>query len=215
MGQRLRSQAAEKGEEPTIVDMLVQIPEEAELFHDAAKDACGTIQVDGHFETWPVCSKGFRLWLRRRLREEHDKAAYSEALQSASEEVESKAQFECPQMEASVRVAEADGAVWLDLADEAWRGGPRPPDATPNPTKTYAPPPIPFQRSFSAPSKSREHPQNVTPIGPNGSQSCFLLNALESAIWPHTPHRRRRYGRPHGAAQVRLCRASARFTSPS
>ena len=113
--------AAERGEEPTIVDLLVQIAEEAELFHDAAKDAYGTIQVDGHFEIWPVRSKGFRLWLRRRLREGHDKAAYSEALQSAIEEIESKALFECPQMEVNVRVAEADGAVWLDLADEAWR----------------------------------------------------------------------------------------------
>jgi hypothetical protein len=113
--------AAEKGQEATLGDMLVQIADEAELFHDAAKSAYATIQVGEHFETWPVRSKGFRLWLRRRLREEHDKSAYSEALQSAVEEIESKALFECPQMEVNVRVAEADGAVWLDLADEAWR----------------------------------------------------------------------------------------------
>ena len=113
--------AAEKGEDPTLVDLLVAIADEAELFRDAAQAAYATIQVDGHFETWPIRSKGFRLWLRRRLREEHGKAAYTEALQSAIEEVESKALFECPKMEVNVRVAEADGAVWLDLADDQWR----------------------------------------------------------------------------------------------
>jgi len=65
--------AAEKGEDPTLVDLLVAIADEAELFRDAAQAAYATIQVDGHFETWPVRSKGFRLWLRRRLREEHGK----------------------------------------------------------------------------------------------------------------------------------------------
>jgi hypothetical protein len=113
--------AAEKGEEPTLVDLLVGIAAEAELFHDSGQRAYAMLQADGHFETWPVRSKGFRLWLRRRLREEHDKSAYSEALQSALEEIESKALFECPQTEVNVRVAEVDGAVWLDLADKTWR----------------------------------------------------------------------------------------------
>ena len=114
--------AAERGEEPTLVDLLVQIAsDEAEVFHDAAQSAYAILQIGEHFETWPVRSKGFRLWLRRRLREEHDKAAYPEAVQSAIEEIESKALFEGPQVEVNVRVAEADGAVWLDLADDTWR----------------------------------------------------------------------------------------------
>jgi len=114
--------AAEKGQEPTLADLLVQIAlDEAELFHDAAQRAYATFEVGEHFETWPVRSKGFRLWLRRRLREEHDKSAYSEALQSALEEIESKALFDCPEMAVHVRVAEVGGAVWLDLADGACR----------------------------------------------------------------------------------------------
>ena len=114
--------AAERGQEPTLADLLVQIAlDEAELLHDSAQRAYATLQVDEHFETWPVRSKGFRLWLRRRLREEHDKSAYSEALQSALEEVESAALFDAPEIGVNVRVAEAGGAVWLDLADDAWR----------------------------------------------------------------------------------------------
>ena len=113
--------AAEKGQEPTIVDLLVQIADDAELFHDAAQAAYASIPVEEHFETWPVRSRAFRLWLRRRLREQHDRSAYAEALQSAIEEIEAKALFECPKTEVNIRVAEADSAVWLDLADDAWR----------------------------------------------------------------------------------------------
>ena len=66
-------------------------------------------------------SRGFRLWLRRRLREEHDRAAYAEAIGTAIEEVEAKALFDAPQAEAYVRLAEHEGAIWLDLADGKWR----------------------------------------------------------------------------------------------
>lgn len=114
--------AAEKGNEPTIADMLVQIAfDEAELCHNKDQSAYAAIQVDGHCETWPVRSKGFRLWLRRRLREEQDRSAYSEAVNTAIEEVEAKALFDDPEIEAHVRLAEYEGAIWLDLADERWR----------------------------------------------------------------------------------------------
>ena len=49
--------SAEKGQEATLGDMLVQIAfDEAELFRDAAQSAYATIQVGEHFETWPVWS---------------------------------------------------------------------------------------------------------------------------------------------------------------
>ena len=114
--------AAEKRDEPTIADMLVQIAfDEAELCHDKDQNAYATIQINEHWETWAVRSKGFKLWLRRRLREEHDKAAHSDAVRTAIEEVEAKALFEDPETKVFVRLAEHDGAIWLDLADENWR----------------------------------------------------------------------------------------------
>ena len=36
------------------------------LFHSAAGTAFADILVDGHRETWPIRSKRFRGWLRRR-----------------------------------------------------------------------------------------------------------------------------------------------------
>ena len=115
-------QEPQDGRDPTVADLLTQIAfQAAELFHDPDQAAYATLQVGGHFETWPVRSRGFRLWLRRRLREEHDQSAYAEAVQSALEEIESKALFECPEAPVFVRLAEADGETWLDLADDAWR----------------------------------------------------------------------------------------------
>jgi len=114
--------AAEKGTDPTIADLLVEIAfDEAELCHDKDQNAYATIQVADHCETWPVRSRGFRLWLRRRLREEQDRSAHSEAVSTAIEEIEAKALFDEPEVEVYVRIAEHDGAIWLDLADEAWR----------------------------------------------------------------------------------------------
>ena len=114
--------AAEGGKEPTVADMLVQIAfDEAELCHDRNQGAFASVLVDGHWETSPVRSRGFRLWLRRRLREEHERSAYSDALGTAVEEVEAKALFEAPEAEAHVRLASHEGAIWLDLADDEWR----------------------------------------------------------------------------------------------
>ena len=120
--QNAEEAAAEGGKEKTVADLLVQIAfDEAELCHDKNQNGFASVLVDGHWETSPVRSKGFRLWLRRRLREEHERSAYSDALGTAVEEVESKALFEAPEAEAHVRLARHKGAVWLDLADEKWR----------------------------------------------------------------------------------------------
>ena len=114
--------AAEKEDNPTLADMMVEIAfEECELAHDDNNVAYARVEVDGHCETWPVRSRGFRLWLRRRLREEQERSAHAEAVQSAIEEVEGKALFEGKQVAVFVRLAACDGTIYLDLADENWR----------------------------------------------------------------------------------------------
>ena len=114
--------AAEGRQAPTLPDLMVQIAfEEAELFHDRGQNAFAAIEVNGHIETWAVKSRGFRLWLRRRLREEQDRSASAEAVNTALEEIESRALFDGSEAETFVRLAEHDGAVWLDLCDDQWR----------------------------------------------------------------------------------------------
>ena len=50
-------------------DMLTQIAACEELFHTATGTAFADLLVDGHRETWPIRSKRFRGWLRRRYYE--------------------------------------------------------------------------------------------------------------------------------------------------
>lgn len=114
--------AAAGGDEVTLPDLMVQIAfDEAHLFHDKMQNAFAMIEVDSHTETWAVKSKGFRLWLRRRLREEHNRSASAEAVNTALEEIESKALFDGPEIEVFVRLAERPGEIWLDLCDDQWR----------------------------------------------------------------------------------------------
>ena len=46
--------------------MLTQIAACEDLFHTATGTAFADLLVDGHRETWPIRSKRFRGWLRRR-----------------------------------------------------------------------------------------------------------------------------------------------------
>jgi hypothetical protein len=49
-----------------IADVLAGMEAKLELFHAATGIAFADLLTDGHRETWPVRSKRFRAWLRRR-----------------------------------------------------------------------------------------------------------------------------------------------------
>jgi hypothetical protein len=100
--------------------VLVQLAQEvgAELFHTLTHDAYATIPVGGHRQTWPVKAKPFRRWLSRLFYERHAKAPGSQAVQDALGVLEGKALFEGAERPVAVRVAEHQGAIWLDLGND-------------------------------------------------------------------------------------------------
>ena len=65
----------------------------ADLFHAPDGTGYADLDINGHRETWPVRSKGFTRWLARAFFEETNGAPSSEALQSALNVIEAKAQF--------------------------------------------------------------------------------------------------------------------------
>jgi hypothetical protein len=74
------------------------------------------LSIDGHRETWLVRSPRFRAWLRRRYYE-----ATADALSAAALNLlEARAQFDGPERTVHVRVAEHEGRIYLNLADQAW-----------------------------------------------------------------------------------------------
>jgi hypothetical protein len=101
--------------------MLIPDAVSAEFFHTAAGTAFVDLLINGNRETWPIRSKRFRTWLRRRHYEATRTAASAAAVNSALDLFEAQAQFEGPERAVHVRLAEHAGHIYLDLADECWR----------------------------------------------------------------------------------------------
>jgi hypothetical protein len=105
-------------------DRLVLLAGDVEVFHTPGgydSEGYASLRVNGHRESWPVSSKGFRRWLSKRFFDEYGKAPGGQALQDALNVIAGKAVHEGPEYEIAVRLAEQGGYIWLDLADPDWR----------------------------------------------------------------------------------------------
>jgi hypothetical protein len=122
--------------------MLTTIGAGDELFHTATGTAFADLLIDGHRETWPIHSKRFRSWLRRRYYQATGDAPSAAALTAALNLFEARAQFEGPERMVHVRIAEHEGHTYLDLSDTAWRAAEIGPDGW----RVVAEPPARFRR---------------------------------------------------------------------
>ena len=113
--------AEEGGRRPTQADVLIALAQTAELFHAPDGTGFADLDINGHRETWPIRSKGFRRWLARRFFEATQGAPSSEALQSVLNVIEAKAHFDAPERVVHVRVGGLDERLYLDLGDATWR----------------------------------------------------------------------------------------------
>jgi len=112
---------AKKPSQATIVVELALETDGLELFHTGNGDAHVLIPQGTHRECWPVKSTAFRRWLQRLFFEQVGAAAGSQALQDALGVLEGTALFRGEEHEVHLRLAEHDGAVYLDVADEYWQ----------------------------------------------------------------------------------------------
>jgi len=122
--------------------MLNNIVRCDDLFHTATGTAYADILVDGHRETWPIRSKRFRGWLRRRYYQTTENAASAAEIRSALDLLEARAQFDGPERAVHVRIAEHAGHIYLDLADDHWRAV----DIGPDGWRVIGRPPVRFRR---------------------------------------------------------------------
>jgi hypothetical protein len=103
--------------------MLINLAAGADLFHASTSTAYADLIIEGHRETWPVRSPRFRAWLRRRYYEATGDALSATALNAALNLLEARAQFDGPERTVHVRVAEHEGRIYLDLADQGLADG--------------------------------------------------------------------------------------------
>jgi hypothetical protein len=120
-GETASAGADQEEHKPTQAELLVRCALEADLFHTPAGDSYATVPVNDHRETYPVKAKGFRRWLVRAYFERYDRPPGNQALQDALGLLEACAEFDGPEREIYVRVAEHGGNIYVDLADEDWR----------------------------------------------------------------------------------------------
>src|SRR6478752_6620144 len=123
--------------------MLTHLAASTELFHSADGTAFADLMIDGHRETWPVRSIRLRSWLRRKYYQATGAAAGAGAISSALDLLEARAQFDAPRRAIYLRVAEHDGRIYLDLADEGWRAVEIGPDGW----QVITSPPVRFRRA--------------------------------------------------------------------
>ncbi|HXF56333.1 MAG TPA: hypothetical protein VNO34_01915 [Actinomycetota bacterium] len=122
---------------------LVRLGREAELWHSQDGDGWATIDANGHREHWPLRSRGFREWLARRFYQRYGSTPNAQALQDALAVLEGDAKYAGPEYPVYVRVAEHDGAIYLDLADPHWRAV----EITADGWRVVTNPPVRFKRA--------------------------------------------------------------------
>jgi hypothetical protein len=123
--------------------MLIPIGASAEFFHTPGGTAFVDLSINGHRETWPIRSQRFRTWLRRRHFEATQTALSPAAIRSTLDLLEAHAQFDGPERAVHVRIAEHEGRIYFDLADEHWRAV----EIGPKGWRVIGSPPVRFRRA--------------------------------------------------------------------
>ncbi len=110
-------------EKQSQADKLVSLAQSAELFHCPGEEGKGyaTITTADHRGTWPIRSNGFRQWLSHEYFNSTGKVPGSQALQDSINVLDGNALYGGLEIPVAVRLAQMDGAIYLDLADKKWR----------------------------------------------------------------------------------------------
>lgn len=99
---------------------LVTLAGAMELFR-SGDEAYATFDVGDHRETHALKTKAFKIWLCRQYFAATQHVPTSSALTDALAVLNGQAMFGGKELPVAVRLAEHDGAIWLDLGDERWR----------------------------------------------------------------------------------------------
>ncbi len=116
---------------------------ENEFFHTPKNEPFARVEVNGHFENWPIRSRGFELLVRHLFYKAFSGASLPPAvLKEILLQLEGHALFGGKEHRVALRVAEHRGKVYLDLCDPDWRAV----EITPAGWSIVANPPVYFIR---------------------------------------------------------------------
>lgn len=107
--------------DPVHTELLLELAEEMELFHDPNKDPFASFHVGEHVETWPIRGRPFRRFLARAFYQSAGRPPNPQTLKSALAILEAIATFDGPELPTFIRLAEHEGRTYLDLSNDLWQ----------------------------------------------------------------------------------------------
>lgn len=116
-----RAKVFDEKEKPNQATKILRFAEHLELFHTADQETFATIEKDGHEESHRLNTKAFRSWLSFHFFKTEGQMPSTQALQDAVGTLEGKALFEGEERQVFVRLASADGKIYLDLCNDIWQ----------------------------------------------------------------------------------------------
>jgi ABC-type oligopeptide transport system ATPase subunit len=120
---RAIAKSATKSDSKPKASFLKRLQQDVEFWHDENGEPYATISQGDHRENWRIGkkSKTFVRWLSKRWYDSTGNIISANELNDVMSLLEAKAIFDGPEHRVVRRVANYDGAFYLDLCDEPWR----------------------------------------------------------------------------------------------
>ncbi|MEE8530722.1 MAG: hypothetical protein V3S34_00730 [Hyphomicrobium sp.] len=195
--------------------LLLELADDVELFHDGA-DAYADIDFGDHRETMALRSQ-FRQWFKREYWVAFGTAPSESAMQEALGVLEGIALWEGVERKVHVRVAEHDGKVYLDLADEGWRVV----EISPSGWKVVTRPAVKFvRRNGMLPLPAPETGGDLQALRPfvnveSDEKFILLASTLLGALHPRGPYTPLILGGEQGSAKSTVARLLRLLIDPN
>lgn len=91
------------------------------LWHDPEGNPWATLHIDGHAEHHSLKTKAVKHYMTHLHYQETQNAPHNQGVQDALATLEAKARFEGTEYPTFTRLAEVDGVIYLDLANDRWQ----------------------------------------------------------------------------------------------
>lgn len=116
-----RNVVAADPEKRAMAEAIIAMMSDVTLFHDASNTAFANVAFeDGHKETWPVESKGFKHIVRGRFYKIRRSAPNAEAFKAALDTMIARAVVEGEEHTVYMRTARVGDKTYIDLANPEW-----------------------------------------------------------------------------------------------
>jgi hypothetical protein len=123
--------------------ILKEFDDESGLFNTPAAECFAHVRVDGHHETWPILSRGFRRWVNHLTYDAMGHVLKADQFRELIGILDATAYATGHVRKVHLRTGEHDGKIYIDLADDEWRAV----EVAPDGWRLISNPPLRFRRT--------------------------------------------------------------------